>query len=357
MFDNMRAAVLAGAAELGAASDADAVAAVSAYHRMQSVHAAAELAAVADLHNRYEHRYDTGVDQFAVDRDDLLAAEVAAALNVSHGRALRLVGTAVTLRDRLPAVAAALAAGEIDMRLVNAIIERTVNVTAELIGEVDRRLAGLAGGWQRFSVGKIINLVDAVVAELDPDGVRYRRELAEANRHVTIAKSDEGKGTAGVWGDLLVEDGVALDTRLAAMARSVCTRDPRTADNRRADALGALARGDTALACQCDDPACPARRHAAGGPGGVLVHVIAHESTLAGKDDKPGFVERLGVIDADLTRRIAGAPRSPFLPKRPLTWEQQRSKHLRLARRAESMRRFCAEVERRYDPHRLGAGP
>jgi Domain of unknown function (DUF222) len=141
------------------------------------------------------------------------------------------------------------------------------------------------------------------------------------------------------------------------MARSVCANDPRTIDNRRADALGALARGEASLTCQCDEPACPARQSPTTGANGALVHVVANESTLAGVDNKPGYVERLGVIDADLTRRIAGAPRSPFLPKRKLTWELERSKHIRLARHAESMRRFAAEAERKYGMHRSREGP
>ena len=45
------------------------------------------------------------------------------------------------------------------------------------------------------------------------------------NRHVTIDK--EANGTANVWGHVLVEDGVALDARLDAMARSDCKGDPR----------------------------------------------------------------------------------------------------------------------------------
>ena len=85
--------------------------------------------------------------------------------------------------------------------------------------------------------------------------------------------------------------------------------------------------------------------------------MIANASTLAGADNKPGFADRLGVIDADLTRRIAGVPRSPFLPKRHLTWEQKRTQHIRLARHAESMRKFAAEAERKYGLRKLRQGP
>ena len=139
------------------------------------------------------------------------------------------------------------------------------------------------------------------------------------------------------------------------MARSVCKGDPRTIDSRRADAVGALACGESALSCQCDAPACQARQNTAKGSNGVLVHVIANASTLAGAYNKPGFADRLGVIDADLTRRIAGVPRSPSLSSRHLTWEQKRTQHIRLARHAESMRKFAAEAGRKYGLHKLRA--
>jgi len=93
MFDEMHGAALAGVAELDNASNADLLTSISAHHRMQSVHAAAELVAIADLHNRYEYEYDAGIEKFVIDREDLLAGDVAAALNISHGRALGLVDT------------------------------------------------------------------------------------------------------------------------------------------------------------------------------------------------------------------------------------------------------------------------
>ncbi len=62
-----------------------------------------------------------------------------------------------------------------------------------------------------------------------------------------------------------------------------CARsDPRTNDQRRADALGALAHGADRLACACDDPDCDA---AGTQPSTVVVHVITHEDSLS--DDTP----------------------------------------------------------------------
>ena len=61
------------------------------------------------------------------------------------------------------------------------------------------------------------------------------------------------------------------------MARAVCDADPRTIEQRRADALGALGHGRVRLVCGCDDPACEA---AGVQPSTVLVHVVADEESL-----------------------------------------------------------------------------
>jgi hypothetical protein len=87
-----------------------------------------------------------------------------------------------------------------------------------------------------------------------------------------------------IWrAKLYTHDAQALKQRVTAMARGVCESDPRTIDQRRADALGALAAGADRLACACDDPQCPAAESA--GPAAAVVHVIAEERSLT--DDTP----------------------------------------------------------------------
>ena len=80
----------------------------------------------------------------------------------------------------------------------------------------------------------------------------------------------------------MATDAEALDQRLDAMAAAVCDHDPRTLDQRRSDALGAFGHGADRLACRCGNPDCPA---ADAQPSTVVVHVIAHEDSLA--DDTP----------------------------------------------------------------------
>ena len=61
------------------------------------------------------------------------------------------------------------------------------------------------------------------------------------------------------------------------MARAVCDGDPRTLEQRRSDALGALGHGGDRLVCGCDDPACDA---AGVQPSAIVVHVVADEESL-----------------------------------------------------------------------------
>jgi hypothetical protein len=68
------------------------------------------------------------------------------------------------------------------------------------------------------------------------------------------------------------------------MAAAVCAADPRTGAQRRADALGALGRGQDRLECLCGATQCPAAEP--GAPSAVVVvHVIAEADSLT--EDSP----------------------------------------------------------------------
>jgi hypothetical protein len=102
-------------------------------------------------------------------------------------------------------------------------------------------------------------------------------------RHLDIVSSDDGSGLDSIEGKLYGHYGAALNQRLADMTRGVCENDPRTVDQLRSDALGALGMGADRLACECGDPQCSAAANAA--PRVPVVHVIAEERSLA--DDTP----------------------------------------------------------------------
>jgi hypothetical protein len=66
----------------------------------------------------------------------------------------------------------------------------------------------------------------------------------------------------------------------------VCAHDPRTREQRRADALGALAAGADRLGCRCGRSDCAAGARPAAGP--VVIHTLAEQATVEGTGTAPG---------------------------------------------------------------------
>ncbi|CDO87820.1 13e12 repeat-containing protein [Mycobacterium triplex] len=290
----------------------DLVAQIESSHRQESVLVARRLAAVAALlrqrvaaAGRGEDRRDYAV----IDGFERTAAEVAAAMNLSPAAAGYLVSDAEALDTRLPRLAALLAEGRTDWRTVRLILARTELITEDrLIAEVDRSLATRIATWRGWSRQRIVNAVDAAVRAVDPEAARRRRETADTDRYIAVAPLSNGM--AEIYGTVGAPAAKAFDRRLSQLAGQVCAGDPRTTDQRRADALAALAQG-RALACRCQQPDCPATPAADHAPdaGGVrvVVNVIADQHTVYAGSDAPGYLEGYGVIDAEQVRQLADA--------------------------------------------------
>ncbi len=243
-----------------------------------------------------------------IDGFEQTTAEVAAAMNLSPEAASYLVSYAEALDKRLPHVAALLAEGRTDWRTVRLIISRTDLVTDdELIAKLDQSLAARIGKWHGWSRQRIVNAVDAAVRAADPDAARERREAAEDDRRIGINALDNGM--AEIYGTVAAAAATAFDRRLSQLAKQVCSADPRTLDQRRADALAALTQGRR-LACACGQTGLPHQsrgRHADRDPGGaqVVINVVASDQTVYGDSAAPGYLEGYGVIDAEQVRRLA----------------------------------------------------
>ncbi|ATA29553.1 13E12 repeat family protein [Mycobacterium lepraemurium] len=206
-----------------------------------------------------------------------MTAEVAAQLRIGQGLAAAKVRYARAMRERLPRVGEVFRAGEIDFRLFATIVYRTDLITdRQVLAAVDAELAATAARWPSMTRGRLAARVDAVVAKADADAVR-RAEKHPATRHVWIAEM--GEGLSHLEGTVSSPDAHALDKRLDALAATVCERDPRTGEQRRADALGALAAGADRLGCRCGRADCAAGKRPAAGP--VVIHVIAELAASA----------------------------------------------------------------------------
>jgi len=268
--------------------------------RYESSAMAQRLLAVGELYAR-RARERAECQLWAVDVTDAVAAEVSAVQNISHARAVAQVGYARTLTERLPAVAKVFLRGTIDDRMVSTLITRTHNVDDEVIGALDEALAARVEKWMKLSKPKLRDRIDKCVAQFDAAGVRIPAEVEE-HRYVDVEPS-RSVGLAFLTGHLRAADGAAFDQRLAALAATVCDHDPRSEQQCRADACGALGRNEATLACLCGRDDCPAagRRAAAA----VVIHVLADQATLDGHSDKPGYLKGFGILPAETVRDLA----------------------------------------------------
>ena len=282
------------------ASDVDLIDVMGEATRDESTAIAQRLAAVGVLYSRRE-RERAECKWWSVDATDAVAAEVSAVQNISHARAVGQVHYARTLRERLPRVAKVFATGVIDFRMVSTIIARTENVDDDVMARLDEALARHAEKWMKLSKPKLRDRVDLWVAKFDPAGVRVPPKVDE-NRYVDI---DPGSvGMAFISANIHAADGAALDKRLDALAATVCENDPRSTEQRRADATGPLARGEATLTCQCGISDCPATAERAAASAAVI-HVVAEQATIDGTSDHPGYLPGFGILPAESVRDLA----------------------------------------------------
>lgn len=223
--------------------------------RAENRAAADQLVAIGQLFG-YRLSRCSETEDWAIDTEEAVAAEVAAALRISQGLAGSRLRYARAMRERLPKVGEVFQAGEIDYRTFQTIVFRTDLITdREVLAVVDEKLAINAPRWPSMTQSRLAAQIDKIVAKADADAVRRRKQHRD-DRKVWIGDFVEG-GISEIHGSLMTPDAHALDQRLDALAGTVCKHDPRTRNQRRADALGALAAGADRLGCRCRRPDCP----------------------------------------------------------------------------------------------------
>jgi hypothetical protein len=282
---------LPGPEDLARADDSLVIAAITGWACVEAAASARRLAAIAELVRR-RAAGPTDCAQWSCDNWDSIAAEVAAALHVSHGMASGQMYLGAALRDRLPKVAAAFAGGALSARLVAAIVWRTDLIQDEAALELaDKALAEEALRFGPLSVAKTEQAIDAIIDRYDPAALRRTRASARG-REVVVDSIKGRDGTTNFWGRLFSTDAAMLDRRLTQMAHDVCDGDPRTVAQRRADALGALAAGADRLACGCGNETCSAGVDVDKRATSVVINVVADESALTAVPDRHMSGER-----------------------------------------------------------------
>ncbi|WP_057312796.1 HNH endonuclease signature motif containing protein, partial [Mycobacterium tuberculosis] len=206
------------------------------------------------------------------------------------------------MRERLPKTAEVFSAGDIGYLMFATIVYRTdLIVDPDVLAAVDAQLAANVARWPSMTKARLAGQVDKIVARADADAVRRRKEY-QAQRQFWVGESQDG--VCQIGGSLLAVDAHALDARLSALAGTVCEHDPRSREQRRADALGALAGGADRLGCGCGRADCAAGKRPAAPP--VVIHLIAEAATINGTGSAPASqMNADGLITAELVAELA----------------------------------------------------
>ena len=269
--------------------------------RAENQAAAAQLVAMGELF-AYRVSQCSETEDWAMDTMEAVAAEVAAGLRISQRRAATRVEYARAMRERLPETAQVFIAGDIDFWAFTTIVSRTDLITdRDILAKVDKVVAANVARWPSMTRGRLSGKVDAIVAKVDADAVRRRKEQ-QTDREIWIGSEQDG--ISQIQGTLFTPDAHALDKRLSELAATVCEHDPRSREQRRADALGALAAGADRLGCRCGRSDCAAEARPAASP--VVIHVIAEQATLTGAGDAPASeLCADGLITPELVEELA----------------------------------------------------
>ncbi|MCF8607596.1 13E12 repeat family protein [Gordonia sp. HY442] len=243
------------------------------------------------------------VDRRVVDVFASVSREVAIALRIAASTADRQAHLAVEAFERLPQVARLMRDGVISVAAFGEVMLQTTGVEdADMIAAVDATTAADLREFGGVSRKDASDVARRAVAELDPDGLRARREAR--GKGVTVSTDVDG---ADVLIATTVQDAAVIDASIDAVADSVCADDTRTRGIRRHDAAVALLTRSE-FGCSCGNPECTATASAgvvADRFASVVVHVVADASTLSGESEKAGWLDGFGVLDAHHVREIA----------------------------------------------------
>ncbi|MBF6182701.1 HNH endonuclease signature motif containing protein [Nocardia otitidiscaviarum] len=287
--------------------------------RLQAVHtqiAAAQAEEVALMTRLYRLRRAQQLEAGVAARyaGESAATEIGVAVRVSQRTADGLIALGMGL-TRLPRTQRAFAEGRIDLARARAIHDTLVNAPDETVTELEDLVVARA---ERCDPARLRQTIRKKLLEIDPAGQTRRRQEAERERYVAVRAADDG--TALLDGVLPAAGGWSMFERLREMAiTQCCAADPRTMNQRRADALVALADGSGQLTCGCDLSDCPRRDPNAPVPNArrALVQVGVSAATLLGVQDNPGLLAGFGAIDADLARQIARHARFQAITETP----------------------------------------
>jgi hypothetical protein len=230
--------------------------------------------------------------------------DVAAALKLSARGAADRLAFATEL-SRLPATLDVLDRGEISNLHARTLAEATVALDDAGAAAVEKRVLPKAPtqalpNFRRSVTKAVLTVAPKTAEEAHAEAVTQRRVL----------RTPDGAGMS--WVSMLLADAAAgtVMTAIDAIARRIPKTDPRTADQRRADAavqiaIDALHGTGSGSGTSGPDTAAGGRELPREHGMRPSVQVTVALSTLLGLDEQPGELDGTGPIPASVARRIA----------------------------------------------------
>lgn len=249
-----------------------------------------------------------GIDdaRFTDEQWQSLVADVSCVTRTPSGTVQSQLNEARRLRDELPATLTALGTGRLSRRHAAVITELTNAISdSDVLAQIEQSVLDKA---HTETPAAFRRSVARAVAVADPDGEHRRHLTACRQRHVTLTPLADGM--ASIWALLPALDAHTLmeairlraDHDRAALSKAERTNDLRTADERRADALVALAT-DVVMG---PPPTQPGKAHHGGRKPHLQVTVAL--STLLSLNERPAHLSGYGPISAALARELADDP-------------------------------------------------
>ena len=210
-------------------------------------------------------------------------------LGQTAGEAARDVETARRL-EGLPRTAEKFNDGQVSPEQAAAAARAARNVTdAHTRAELDGLVADTAPGCNR---AQLQEQIDRFEAEHAPDEQAEKEQLAFERRNLSLSKRRDGIGWR-INGDLDVLGGEAVATALDALSAPHSADDPRSGEQRRADALSTLAR--QALDADRLPDVARARPH---------ITLVVPADWLAGHGGTPGELDHYGPVSSATAQTV-----------------------------------------------------
>jgi hypothetical protein len=163
------------------------------------------------------------------------ADEVSAALRWTRARAEGKLREALAMTREVPEVLDALERGEVDEFTASVVTEAVAALPADKAHQVTAHVLARAG---TRNISELRRVLRRAILKADPDGAEQRRAVAREDRRVEFTPQDHGM--ASLWALLPAQQALTIHRRLDAFAREQAPGDPRTLDQRRADAFADL---------------------------------------------------------------------------------------------------------------------